>query len=95
MILEEIKKQTNQIDLASLVSAEVVNSNTKAICDAMSLLSNLDEVKRDYKGKRASDLITDLEPIITAIEDQDIREHFVNILFTKSFSNALSVVRNN
>lgn len=80
---EELIANTVEVNLASLVAKEAVNSNTKAICDAMSLLSNLDEVKRDYKGKRASDLITDLEPMITAIEDQDIREHFVHILFTK------------
>ena len=57
--------------------------NKKAICDAMSLLSSLDEVKRDYKGKTVSKLITDLAPIIQAIEDQDIRDHFVTILLLK------------
>lgn len=57
--------------------------NKKAICDAMSLLSSLDEVKRDYQGKTVIELITALEPIITAIEDKDIRGHFIKILLSK------------
>lgn len=57
--------------------------NKKAICDAMSLLSSLDEVKRDYQGKTVGELIATLEPTIKAIEDQDIRDHFVRILLSK------------
>ena len=58
-------------------------NNTKAICDAMSLLSSLDEVKRDYKGKTVNKLIIDLVPTIQAIEDKDIREHFVTLILLR------------
>ena len=66
-----------------MLEEQIVMDNKSAICDAMSLLSSLDEVKRDYKGKTVNKLITDLAPTIQAIEDKDIREHFVTLILLR------------
>lgn len=55
-------------------------NNTKAICDAMSILSILDDFIEANKGKKFAEILDELDPILSNIEDDDIREHFLTLI---------------
>ena len=55
-------------------------NNTKAICDAMSILSILDDFIEANKGKKFTEILDELDPILSNIEDDNIREHFLTLI---------------
>lgn len=55
-------------------------NNTKAICDAMSILSILDDFIEANKGKKFAEILDELDPILSNIEDDNIREHFLTLI---------------
>ena len=55
-------------------------NNTKAICGAMSILSILDNFIKANKGKKFTEILDELDPILSNIEDDNIREHFLTLI---------------
>lgn len=55
-------------------------NNTKAICDAMSILSILDDFIEANKGKKFTEILDELDPILSNIEDDNIRDHFLTLI---------------
>lgn len=55
-------------------------NNTKAICDAMSILSILDDFIEANKGKKFTEILDKLDPILSNIEDDNIGEHFLTLI---------------
>ena len=55
-------------------------NNTKAICDAMSILSILNDFIEANKGKKFTEILDELDPILSNIEDDNIGKHFLTLI---------------
>lgn len=84
MLLREFQVSSKSKDLKQRTDykpkTDINMNSTKAICDAMSILSTLDEFIKTHTGQRFTDVTIELAPILNGIADEDIRMHFITLI---------------